>query len=121
MTTLTRVMGAATAAYSVALLVRPAILAKPAGLANATGEVPAGTQILIRALGARDTAIGLAMAFAPPGAALRTAVAARVASDLADAAVFGSALPEPDRRKKIAGFAVVWGALCAFAGLRSAD
>jgi len=119
MLTLTRVLGAATAAYGVATLVRPAILARPAGLANATGEVPAGSSILIRAVGARDTAIGLAMVLAPAGPALRTAVSARVASDLADAAVFGSALPEPDKRLRIAGVAGVWGALCAVAGLRT--
>ncbi|MFC7616537.1 hypothetical protein ACFQV2_26775 [Actinokineospora soli] len=119
MLTLTRLLGAATAAYSAALLVRPDLLARPAGLANATGEVPGGTKILVRAIGARDTAIGLAMALAPPGSALRTAVAARVASDFADAAVFGTALPEPARRRKIAGFAVAWGLACAAAGLRA--
>lgn len=116
--TLTRVLGAATVAYSAAVLVRPGVLAGPAGLANATGEVPAGSKILIRALGARDAAIGVAMTLAPPGPALRTAVAARVASDFADAAVFGTALPEPDKRRKVAVFAVAWGALCAAAGLR---
>ena len=118
MSTLSRVLGVATAAYSAAIIVRPAVLAGPSGLANATGEVPAGTKILIRALGARDVAIGLAMVFAPEGAPLRTAVAARVASDLADAVVFGTALPEPDKRRKVAGFAAVWGGLCAVAGLR---
>lgn len=118
MLSLTRVLGAATAAYGVALLIRPAVLATPAGLTNANGVVPASTSILTRAIGARDTAIGLAMAFAPPGPARRTAVAARVASDLADAAVFGSALPEPDRRLTVAAIATGWGVLCGVIGLR---
>ncbi|MGW5050322.1 hypothetical protein [Actinokineospora sp. NPDC004072] len=119
MRVLTRVLGAATTAYGAALIAKPALLAGPAGLANATGEVPGGSRILVRAIGARDAAIGVGMLCAPPGAALRTAVAARVASDLADAAVF-SALPEPDKRRKVVGFALAFGVLCAVAGFSAA-
>lgn len=74
MPSLIRALGVITAAYSAALLVRPDVLARPAGLANATDEVPAGTRILVRAVGARDITIGLAMVFPPVGPALRTAV-----------------------------------------------
>ncbi|GGS36445.1 MULTISPECIES: hypothetical protein [Actinokineospora] len=118
MPTLTRLLGAATAAYGAAIVVRPALLASPAGLTNATGEVPGGSQILVRAIGARDAAVGVAMLCAPPGPALRTAVAARVACDLSDAAVF-AALPEPDKRRKVVAVAVAWAVLCAIAGSRA--
>lgn len=115
---MTRVLGAVTAAYSAALIVSPRILAKPTGLTSTGGGVPAPVRTLIAAIGARDTAIGAAMMFARPGTPLRTAVLTRVATDLADAAVFGTTLPDRSARLKVAGFAVCWAALCGVAGLR---
>ncbi|KOV85227.1 hypothetical protein [Nocardia sp. NRRL S-836] len=114
----TRVLGAVTAAYSAALVVSPRILAKPTGLAGRGGEVPGPVRTLIAAIGARDTAIGAAMMFATPGLPLRTAVATRVAADLADAAVFGLTLPDRAARRKVAVFAVSWALLCGVFGLR---
>ncbi|MFC8708111.1 hypothetical protein ACFUIV_38850 [Streptomyces anulatus] len=113
-----RVLGAATAAYSLAIMVRPALLAKPCGLARADDTVPAPTALLIRAIGARDAAIGTAMILAPDTSSLRTVTACRVVADLSDAALFGTALTGWSRRLKIAGFAVAWGALCAVAAAR---
>ncbi|MFF3849790.1 hypothetical protein [Streptomyces sp. NPDC002328] len=113
--TLLRVLGAATAAYSVAIMIRPAWLARPCGLTRADGTVPAPTALLIRAIGARDAALGTAMLLAPDLRSLRTATACRVAADLSDAALFGTALPDRAGRAKAAGAAATWGALCAAA------
>ncbi|MFD5805754.1 hypothetical protein [Streptomyces sp. NPDC127020] len=114
--TAVRFLGAATAAYSAAIMVRPVWLARPCGLINAAGAVPASTGLLIRAIGARDFAIGLAMLTAGDPSARRTATACRIAADWSDAALFGSLLPDTQRRLKVAGFAAAWGVLCAVAG-----
>lgn len=113
MFTLTRLLGAATAAYSGTIIAAPKVLAKPCGLTTPTGDVSRPVRTLIGAIGARDAAIGAAMVFAPPGPALRTAVAARVASDTADALVFGLTLPDPVARRKVVAFALFWAGLCA--------
>ncbi|WP_345961704.1 hypothetical protein ABDE16_04285 [Streptomyces sp. BRB040] len=118
-TRLVRVLGAATAAYSVAITVRPAWLARPCGLTAEDGTVPASTATLIRAVGARDTAIGLVMCLGRGPRVLQTASACRVAADLSDAVLFGRALTGR-QRTEVAGFAAGWGTLCAVAavGLR---
>lgn len=108
-----RTLGVATAAYSVAIIVSPALLAKPSGLADDGGDVPSGTAITIRALGGRDLASGLAMVLAPAGTPLRTAIGVRVGSDVVDLVLLGTSLPDPAARKKAAGAAAAWGALCA--------
>ncbi|WP_219414105.1 hypothetical protein [Pseudonocardia nigra] len=115
---LPRVLGAITAAYSLTIIVRPVVLARRCGLTDAAGPdgsdtVSPGVRTLIAGIGARDAAIGTAMVFAPRGPALQTAIAARVAADAADALVFGTGLPARDRRPRVAGFAVLWAALCA--------
>ncbi|WP_206337295.1 DUF4267 domain-containing protein [Streptomyces sp. Z26] len=112
-----RVVGAATAAYGVGVLVRPELMARPCGLTDEDGSVPAATALLIRALGARDAAVGVAMVAAGDGSARRTATACRVVSDVADAVLLGTLLPDPAARRKAAVVAGVWGALCAAAGL----
>ncbi|MEJ3653233.1 hypothetical protein WEH80_18480 [Actinomycetes bacterium KLBMP 9759] len=118
MTALTRLLGAATALYSVVIMTRPQVLAKPCGLVEADGSVSPAVRTLVRGIGARDAAIGVAMLSAPTGPALRVAVGARVAADAADAAVFGLTLPDPRARKKVAAFAAFWAALCAASVVR---
>ncbi|MCX6464162.1 MAG: hypothetical protein NTW05_11300 [Pseudonocardiales bacterium] len=113
---LPRVLGAITAAYSVAIVVRPEVLARPCGLTGPDDRAAPDVRTLIGGIGVRDIAIGTAMVLAPRGPALRTAVAARVLSDAADAAVFGLRLPARDRRPRIVGFALTWAALCALSG-----
>ena len=107
MPSLTALTGAATAAYSVALLVSPDVLLRPCGL-----ERSRDTRALTRLVAARDTAIGSAMVLAPAGPARRLAVAARVGSDWGDALVLTGALAGRPTRPKVVGFAAVWGALC---------
>ncbi|MFE7141035.1 DUF4267 domain-containing protein [Streptomyces sp. NPDC057644] len=111
--------GAATAAYGVGILVRPQLMARPCGLDDEDGSVPAPTALLIRAVGVRDLASGLAMLAAKEGSALRAATVCRVASDLGDAVLFGTQLPDPAARRKAAAVAGGWGVLCAVAGLAS--
>jgi hypothetical protein len=108
-----RALGVATAAYSVAIIARPDLFTGPTKLTD-RGETPAtGTAIGVRALGGRDLASGLAMALAPAGAPLRTAVGVRVGSDVVDLVLLGTSLPDADARKKAIGVAALWGGLCA--------
>ncbi|GLZ41013.1 hypothetical protein [Actinokineospora sp. NBRC 105648] len=114
-----RALGLATAAYGVAVTVRPALMAGPTGLTDAKGEPSTGVALLTRSIGIRDIASGLAMAFAPAGTPLRAAIAVRVASDVGDAIGFGVGLPDADTRRKAALVAGVWGGLCALSALAS--
>ncbi|GHG02319.1 MULTISPECIES: hypothetical protein [Amycolatopsis] len=117
MPALTRVLGAVTAAYSATIIAAPRVLAKPCGLTTRDGGVTAGVRTLIAGIGARDAAIGLAMLLAPAGKPLQVALAARVASDAADAVVFGTNLPDRAARTKVAAFAATWATLCAASAL----
>lgn len=108
-----RALGVATAAYSVAIIAKPELFARPTKLARNREELSRGTLIGIRALGGRDLASGLAMAFAPEGQPLRTAVAVRVGSDLVDLVLLGTSLPDREARTKAVSVAGAWGALCA--------
>src|SRR5947209_15738659 len=101
---LPRVLGVLTAAYSVVIIARPEVLARPCGLTGPGGRASAAVRTLIGGIGARDVAIGTAMVLAKRGPALQTAVAARVFSDVADAVVFGLQLPDRGQRPKIAAF-----------------
>ncbi|MFF3493225.1 DUF4267 domain-containing protein [Streptomyces sp. NPDC002795] len=113
-TDLNRLLGAATTLYSVAIMAKPQWFAKPCGLPlEPDGTTPRGTGALIRAIGARDTAIGLAMVAATGSRARRSVTWCRVAADVSDAVVFGSLLDKREPRLKVAGFALSWAALCA--------
>jgi hypothetical protein len=103
---LTALVGAATAVYSAALVVAPGVLIGPSRLADT-----ADTRSLVRAVGARDAGIGLAMMAAPPGRARRLATVARVLSDWTDAAAFAPTLSGRGTVGKVSGFATAWGLL----------
>lgn len=109
---LTALVGAATAAYSAALVASPRVLIGPCGLEDSTD-----TRTLSRGIGVRDAAIGLAMVLAPAGTARRLAVGARVAADLGDAAAFGAGLAGRPTRTKVVAFAAGWGLLSLAAGV----
>lgn len=112
---LPRLLGAATALYSVAITLRPAVLARPCGLVHGPDEdeVAPAISTLIGGIGIRDAAIGAAMMLAPRGPALRAVIACRVIADAGDALVFGTQLPARDRRPKVVAFALFWAGLCA--------
>ncbi|WP_369139129.1 hypothetical protein [Modestobacter versicolor] len=109
----TAVVGAATAAYSAALVLAPGVLIGPAGLADSRD-----TRTLVRSLGVRDTALGLALAVAPAGRARWLFVAARVLADCGDAAAFGTGLAGRPTRVPVAAGAAAWGLLTLLAGVR---
>ncbi|MFI8363627.1 hypothetical protein ACIGD1_26095 [Streptomyces sp. NPDC085612] len=88
-----RLLGAATALYSVAIMVRPEWLARPCDLPlDSDGRPPLQAGLLIRAIGARDTAIAIAMTVADTESTRRSATWCRVAGDTADAVLFGTLL-----------------------------
>ncbi|MFG3280346.1 hypothetical protein [Streptomyces sp. NPDC048111] len=109
-----RLLGAATALYGAAIMARPAWLANPCDLPSAPGGgVPRDTALLIRAFGARDTVIGLAMVAANGEDARRLVTWCRVAADTSDAVLFGTRLDSRRARLKAAGAALSWATLCA--------
>jgi len=121
MTRTLRALGAITVGYSVAIVAVPKLLAGPCRWTDATGSTPPSVATLIRGIGARDTAIGLAMMTAPAGAGLGVATACRVIADLGDAAAFGVGLPDASSKVKIAGFAAAFGLTNAVALTRSPE
>ncbi|MBU7599451.1 hypothetical protein MTQ01_09615 [Streptomyces sp. XM4193] len=114
-TALLRTVGVATAAYGLAVTLRPQLLARPSGLVDRRGEVAHHTATSLRPLGFRDAASGAALALAPEGPALRTAAAVRLAADFGDAVLLAGTLPKGNRAKAVA-VAVGWGSL-TLAGL----
>ncbi|MDD7936956.1 hypothetical protein PHK61_00820 [Actinomycetospora lutea] len=121
LTWIPRLLGVATAGYSVAIIADPSLFARPTGLQADGAPLPTATAIGVRALGGRDLASGLAMALAPAGKALRTAIAVRVGADVADLAVLGTSLPDRSYRAKAAGVAAAWGTLCGLSYLAAGD
>ncbi|MDO0925086.1 hypothetical protein QQY24_06505 [Streptomyces sp. TG1A-8] len=115
-TGLLRALGAATAVIGTGFVYRPGLMARPAGLAAPDGHVDPRTALAVRALGWRDAATGLAMLVAPDGRPLATAAAVRIALDLGDGAVFGTAVPGRVRRAGTLAAAGGWAAL-TLAGL----
>ncbi len=111
-----RILGAATIAYSAAAIARPAIFAKPCGLAEPDGSVSEPAARLITAIAVRDIVISAGMVIGR-GRTRQAAALARALSDYGDAAVFASRLTDPRARAKVAGVAAGWGTACLLAGL----
>lgn len=106
-----RLLGAATLAYSAAVLVDPRVIARPCEMLDGEGRVPPHVATSLRAVSARDAVVSLLMLVAPPGPALRTAVTVRALSDLSDAVAFGAGVSSASRAK-VAGVPLAWGLLC---------
>jgi hypothetical protein len=107
-----RVLGLLTAAYGAYTLARPESLPRTVGLDRGERDGAATGRALGRLVGARDLVSGASMVLLPPGPALRTAIAARVACDASDAVAFGSTAPS-DRRALVLGVTTGWALLCA--------
>ncbi len=103
-----RVVAAATVAYSAAIIVKPALLARPCGLTGADGSVPPGIAAMTRSIGARDAAVSAALIVAPAGYPLRLLTAARVISDCADAVSLSGLVSDRAAKRKVAGIALGW-------------
>lgn len=112
-----RLIGAATAAYGAAVVLRPAILLRPSGLG--TGAEPE-LRAAARMIALRDLASGLALATLSDPRARRAAAIVRVASDAADTVVFAQALNGRAERAKTLAVTAGWGVLSALAALYEA-
>ncbi|GAY10817.1 hypothetical protein [Pseudonocardia sp. N23] len=115
MSVFARVLGALTTAYGVAVVVRPSVLTGPTGLGPRHGDPSPPVATLARAVGVRDAVSGLAVAFAPRGAAMQVALAVRVAADIGDAVTLGVALSDRDAARRTIAVAGGWAALNALA------
>lgn len=113
MTVIPRLLGAATAAYGLAALVRPRILARPVAMVEPDGSLGPAIRVAAGLIGIRDIAAGGWLAVAPEGPQLRTAIIARAIFDAGDAVLFGTLSPTPGGRRKSALVAGSWSALCA--------
>jgi len=113
-----RTVAVLTAAYSIAITVRPEVLAKPCRLTDPDGSVPPAVAELTRSIGTRDATLAAALAVAPAGYPMDLLTAARVLSDGADAAWFARLVP-PGQRARIAGVAAGWAALELLAAVAS--
>ncbi|GAA4900827.1 hypothetical protein [Streptomonospora salina] len=109
-----RTLGAVTIAFSAAIMARPHLMAGPSGHTAPDGSVPRDTRLLMYAIGVRDMATGALMLTAPGPAAMRAAVAARVACDIGDALVFGTRLPLRRQRLTVGAAAAGWASVCAY-------
>lgn len=114
-----RLVGAATAVYGFAVAARPDLLAVPSGLARRGEPVPPETATCLRPLAWRDAACGLAMALAPDDSSLRAATLLRIAADIGDAALLGSALPNRRNRAMAVTVSLGWGSLSVAGLLRT--
>ena len=106
-----RLLGAATLAYSLAVIAKPKVLAGPCELVDEFGDVPADVATAVRAVSTRDAIMSVAMLVTPAGPALRAVTATRAICDLSDAVVFGAVAKNPTARKKIVGVTATWGTL----------
>jgi hypothetical protein len=106
-----RLMGAATLAYSLAVVARPKVLAGPCGLVDEHGEVPRDVATSVRAVSTRDAIISAAMLVVPAGPALRAVTLTRGLCDLSDTVVLGLPAQDPEVRRKIVAVGGAWGAL----------
>ncbi|WP_461002667.1 hypothetical protein, partial [Streptomonospora sediminis] len=109
-----RFLGAVTIAFSAAIMARPRLMADPSGYTGPDGRVPRDIELLMYGIGTRDMALGALMLCAPNPAAMRAAVAARVAADTGDLLIFGTRLPRAEQRLKIGAAAAGWAAVCAY-------
>ncbi|MFI5049458.1 MAG: hypothetical protein ACHQEA_06290 [Gaiellales bacterium] len=108
MTIVPRMMGLLTAAYGVSAIARPDIIRRHGELDDTDA-----VRLLSTIVGVRDLVSGTLIVLAPAGRPLTAALGVRVAFDLGDAAAFGTLLPTRRARRKIAGVALGWAALCA--------
>jgi hypothetical protein len=107
-----RMVGILTALYGVYAILRPDVIGRH-GQLQSPEDRSSGVALLSATVGVRDLVSGRAIVAAPSGGPLLAALSARVAFDAGDAVVFGSLLPTPGARRRVAAVAVGWGAVSA--------
>lgn len=108
---LSRTMSAATAAYGIYALARPAHIGRAM---EADAAEQAHYDTLARVYGVRDVAISLLGVLGTPGA-VRAAMRLRVASDLVDAAYLSARTDDAKVRAKVLGVTLGWATLNSLA------
>jgi hypothetical protein len=111
-----RIVGALTALYGVSAILMPGVIGRHGGYRGWESR-ESGVRLLSAVVGVRDVVSGAAIVAAPRGDALLAAIAARVAFDVSDCVAFGTLLPTPAARRKVAAVAGGWGALAAVSAL----
>jgi hypothetical protein len=111
-----RVFGLLTALYGVSAILAPGVIGRHGGYRGWESR-ESGVRLLSAVVGVRDLVSGVAIVVASRGDALLAALAARVVFDLSDALAFGTLLPSPAGRRKIAAVAGAWGVLAAVSAL----
>lgn len=104
---LSRTVSAATAAYGVFALVKPAHLADAL---QVQGPARVGYETLARSYGARDIAVSAAALVGPPSV-VKAAMGLRIAMDVADCATLVLASDDESVRTKVASATLGWGAV----------
>ena len=107
-----RIVGILTAAYGVSAVLLPGVIGRNGGYRGWESR-DSGVRLLSTLVGVRDVVSGVVIVAAPRGDALLAALAARVAFDVSDCVAFGTLLPSPAGRRKVAVVAGGWGALAA--------
>jgi hypothetical protein len=105
-----RGVAAATILYSVGIATSPKLFAKPCGLTDADGHVPADAAGLIRAIGTRDAALAGLLFVSPVGSYMHALTGMRVLCDATDALWFYGFVPQRQRPKLLA-VSLGWAAL----------
>ena len=111
-----RIVGLLTAAYGVSAVLLPGVIGRNGGYRGWEAR-ESGVRLLSALVGVRDVVSGVAIVAAPRGDALLAALAARVAFDFSDCIAFGTLLPSPAGRRKVAAVAAAWGAVAAASAL----
>ena len=109
---LSRLMSVATLGYAVFALVKPRHLAD--GVQVPAEQAPAYDRLAYTYAG-RDLAVSTLGIAGPTRALVTTAMALRIAGDLADAAILGSTARVPQARGKVLGATLGWAAANAVA------
>lgn len=109
---LSRAVSAATLGYAVFSLVKPEHLGS--AMESDPFEQPA-YDTLARAYGVRDVVIGGLGLLGPTPTVVRTAMALRIAGDVADCVVLASRAPNAQVRAKVIGVTLGYGVLNALA------
>lgn len=91
-------VGAVTPVHGAVTVYRSNWPARVTGRTDPEGHTGPHTAIVLRPPARRDAVSGLALPVAPPGPALTTATALRIASDVGDAVLLGDTVPGRTRR-----------------------
>jgi hypothetical protein len=99
--------------YGAVIVAKPELLLKLSGMP----EDDPNLHTVVRTLGVRDIASGVALVVAPSRKAMRLAIGVRVASDAGDLLVLSRAFAGRPEQKAVLAAAGVWGAVCGLSAL----